>query len=297
MSLSIKTNVSSIASQRHIRDNNKEINKTNQRLASGQRVVDGSDGGAELSISETVRGKVKSLQAARRNANDAVNMLRSMEGGLTEVSNLLIRMKELSLQASTATLGDEERAIIQTEIKTSLDEIDRIAQSAEYNEKKLLSGREETLDFQVGLNNDFGGKKSLNLADYNMNTDVLGVRDVNVTDIKSAQAALDPLTKAIDILSELRVDVGTFQEGLQHNSTMNEINEVNFSEARSRVIDADFADEVSHKTRKTIAANAGVSMLAQANTDPGKLVTLFDAGPANPMMQGPIRAVAPIRMF
>ena len=154
MSLRIATNTQALAAQRFLTTNHENQNRSLEHLASGSRINRAGDDAAGLAISEKLRSHTRSLKQATRNANDGVSMIQTAEGAMNEVSNILIRLRELSIQSSSDTIGDTERSFVDKEVQHLKQEIDRISNVTEFNGRKLMNGTEQDLDIQIGLHNN-----------------------------------------------------------------------------------------------------------------------------------------------
>lgn len=266
MGMRINTNVNSLSARRTLGNTTKQIGNTLSKLSSGERITAASDDAAGLAISEKLKANIRSMDQAKRNANDGISMIQTAEGGLNEVSSILIRLRELSVQAASDTQGDTERNFSNLEYQNLKKEIERISQVTEYNGTKLLNGKEQTLDFQIGVNNvDFEDRVKYNTEKLNSTLDSLGVGDLEVTSKESSQTSLASLDKAISHIAGQRAELGALQNRL--NSTINNLNVTgeNLSAANSRVRDADYAQISSENTKLSILQSAGTSVLAQSN--------------------------------
>ena len=154
MGLRINTNTASLSAQRSLGMTNRRVNDNLRKLSSGERVTKASDDAAGLAISEKLKAQIRGFRQAKRNANDAISMIQTAEGGLSEISNIVIRLRELAVQAASDTIGNKERDFTNIEFQQLKDEIDRISRSSEFNGTALLDGTGGVLDFQVGINND-----------------------------------------------------------------------------------------------------------------------------------------------
>ena len=154
MGFRINTNVPSIAAQRSLNQNTNQQTSTFAKLASGTRINKAADDAAGLAMSEKLKARIRGTKQAERNANDGISLIQTAEGALSEISNILIRLRELSVQASSDTIGDNERKFSNLEYQNLKEEIERISQVTEFNNKKLLNGEGDKYDFQIGLYND-----------------------------------------------------------------------------------------------------------------------------------------------
>ncbi len=278
MALSIYTNVASIDAQRNLSVSQGQLSKSMQRLSSGLRINGASDDAAGLAISENMRGQIRSMNQAARNANDGVSMIQTAEGSLNESSAILVRMRELATQSATGTVGSTERGYIQSEMNKLSSEIDRIANSTEFSGQKLLNGglSATPMSFQIGTRNVKNNDTislSVNKAD---STAIFGASGtVNVSDQASAQKALDTLDAAIISISSERANLGATQNRLQSTINNLQVGIENTSASESRIRDVDVASETAALTRGNIMTQAGTAILAQANQAPQTALSLL----------------------
>lgn len=268
MALRINTNTQAIAAQRHLSLNHEAQNHTLEKLASGSRIVRAADDAAGLAISEKMKSHIRSMRQAERNANDGVSLVQVAEGGMNEVGNILTRIRELSIQSASDTIGDVERGFINKEVVGLKSEIERIALSTEFNGRKLLDGNSETLDIQVGIkNNDFEDRFKFNAKSLTSTLASLGLTDIDNSSKESSQKNLEMVDSAITKINGNRAEIGALQNRLQ--STINNLGiyRENLSAANSRVRDADMAEETTDLTRNNILTQATVSVLGQANSN------------------------------
>lgn len=267
MGLRINTNVQSLNAQRNLTVSNEKQALSLNKLSSGQRITKAGDDAAGLAISEKLKGSIRSLQQANRNANDGISLIQTAEGGINEVSNILLRLRELSVQAASDTVGDTERGFTDKEFQALKGEIDRIAQVTNYNGTSLLNGSGDTLDFQVGIQNS---PENDRLQYKTSNSDVtlgkLGLSSTGTVSKADAQENLGKIDQAIQSVNENRAGLGALQNRL--SSTVNNLGTTteNLSAANSRIRDADMAVESSELTKQGILAQAGAAVLSQANS-------------------------------
>lgn len=268
MGLRIGTNVQSLSAQRNLGISNSNQKAAIEHLASGSRIYRSADDSAGLAISEKMRAGIRSMGQATRNASDGIGMIQVAEGGMNEVSNILVRFRELSTQAASDTVSDNERSFIDKEVQGLKSEIDRIAKSTEFNGRKLLAGEGEKLEIQIGLHNNAElDRFNYDPAKTNASLDALGIGDLHTKDKASAQENLDKIDQAISTLSEHRSEMGALQNRLQSTINNNMIYSENLSAARSRIADVDIASETAELTKQNILSSAGISVLSQANTN------------------------------
>ena len=267
MGFRINTNVSSIAAQRSLSTVNRESQNTLAKMSSGTRITRAADDAAGLAISEKLKAQIKSNAQANRNANDGISMVQTAEGGLDEISNMLTRLRELSIQSASDTVGNTERGFTDMEYQNLKKEIERISQVTEFNGTKLLAGQGDKLDFQIGANNDaFQDRISYDVADVNASAASLGVDGIGVNTKEGAQSSLETIDNAIEKVSGQRASLGAIQNRLISTSNNLQITNENLSAANSRIRDVDYADVAAKNARNNILGQAGTAVLAQANT-------------------------------
>jgi flagellin len=253
------------------------LDKSLERLSSGYRINRAGDDAAGLAISENLRAQVRGLKQASRNAQDGVSLVQVAEGGLNEVSSILIRLRELAVQAASDTIGPVERQFLNVEYDQLVSEIDRIADSTEFNGTPLLSGSGSVLDFQVGTRNDPNiDRLSFDASKADANSAAIGVNLTSVADKASAQTSLAAIDSAIVSVSAMRADFGAIQNRLQSTIGNIAVSVENLSAANSRIRDVDVAEETAEMTRNNILLQAGTSVLAQANQTSNTALSLLN---------------------
>jgi flagellin len=278
MGLRINTNVASLNAQRNLSVTKLAMDKTLEKLSSGQRINRAGDDAAGLAISENLKAQIRGLGQAERNAQDGVSLVQIAEGALAEVSNILIRLRELSVQAASDTIGPTERKFLNVEFEQLTSEVDRIANSTEFNRVPLLNGTGAVFDIQIGTRNDpISDRLTFDASSADVNVAALGLNLASVADKISAQNSLSSIDQAIISVSGIRADFGALQNRLQ--STINNIavGVENLSSANSRVRDADIAKETAELTKNNILVTAGTSVLAQANASTKNALNLIQA--------------------
>lgn len=266
MGLRIGTNVQSIAAQRNLSANSAAQKSSLEKLSSGSRIVRSADDAAGLAISEKMRAQIRSVRQDVRNASDGISLIQTAEGAMNEVGNILVRFRELSVQAASDTIGDAERGFINKEVQQLKSEIDRISASTEFNGRKLLVGEGEQVEIQVGFqNNPTLDRITYDTAKINTTSSHLGVGDLSTLTKHDSQENLSKVDDAIRLLTENRSEMGALQNRLQ--STINNLGiyDENLSAARSRIFDVDMASETAELTKQNILSQASTSVLSQAN--------------------------------
>lgn len=262
----ISTNVPSIAAQRTLSETNRLKDSSLAKMSSGQRIGSASDDAAGLAISEKLKANIRGLNQANRNTNDGISLIQTAEGGLNEVSNILVRLRELSVQSASDTVGDSERKFTDLEFQNLKSEIERISAVTEFNGQKLLNGEGQKLDFQIGVNNVEGQDRiSYDTQKVNAGISNLGISEVGVSSKEGARSSLADLDKAIEGISGQRAELGALQNRLTSTSSGLQIMSENLSSANSRIRDTDYAEESAKSAKYSILSNAGTSVLSQAN--------------------------------
>nr|MEE4269929.1 flagellin [Candidatus Krumholzibacteria bacterium] len=272
MGIRINTNVSSLNTQRHLANNSTQFSKSMEKLSSGLRINRAGDDAAGLAISEGLKADIRALDQASRNAADGISLVQTGEGALDEVSNILLRMKELAEQSMNGTLSDTDRGYLDSEYTALSSEIDRIAAGTEFNGVTLLDGNLD-VDIQVGIGT--GSSDSVNMAvSDNMNASGIGISS-DIGDASAAGTAMGEIDDAIATVTETRSAFGAVQNRLESSIRAIDMTAENLSAANSRIRDVDIAKETSRMTSFQILQQAGVSMLAQANMSTGLAMALM----------------------
>jgi flagellin len=266
MGFRIATNVSSISAQRNLMISNRDGESNLSKLSSGSRIAKAADDAAGLAISEKLKANIRSMKQADRNANDGISMVQTAEGGLNEVSSILVRMRELAMQTSSDTVGDSEREMSNMEYQNLKLELERISQVTEFNGKKLLSGNGGIYDFQIGVNNDqFEDRITYDANHINSRLDGLSISELDIASKGGSQDSLGSLDSAIEKVSGYRAFLGAIQNRLVSTSNNLQVGVENMSAANSRIRDVDYAEATAVKAKNDILSAAGTSVLAQAN--------------------------------
>jgi flagellin len=289
----------SLIAQRHFANSSTEVQTHMERLSSGERINKAADDAAGFAISEGLRADLRSLAQARRNTNDGVSLIQVAEGGLSEIGNIMIRLRELAIQSASDTIGVRERGYLNREFTALKDEMDRIALGTEFNGTRLLTGNAEVpeallkdhtrppLEIQVDKEYypDIDGIDKpnplniikLDFSKMNLMTEgegsleLGGARSADGTLVDSkehAQMSISKIDDAMQKVSSYRADMGALQNRLQSADNNLAVRIENLGAARSRIRDADFAQETSEYTQQSILNQAGASILTQANQLP-----------------------------
>ena len=275
MAISIRSNIASLNAQRNLTQTQNQLNNSLERLSSGYRINRAGDDAAGLAISESMKSQIRGLHQAERNANDGISLLQTAEGALSEVSNILIRMRELSVQAVNGSLTGTDRGYLNTEFDNLRNEITRIANVTEFNGTALLNADSNTFSFQVGIKNDGNSQIKVELSSMTAATAGLNLNSSRITGQTVAQTTIDSIDSAIGSVSSLRATIGASQNSLSTTIANLSTNAENLTAANSRIRDVDVAKETSEMTRQQILVQAGISVLAQANQAPQTVLQLL----------------------
>ncbi|ABK42597.1 flagellin domain protein [Magnetococcus marinus MC-1] len=270
MSMSIITNVASLQAQRKLSGTTNALSQTYERLSSGLRINGAADDAAGLTISTRMTAQIRGLNQASRNANDGISLVQVTEGALQETEAALQRMRELAVQASSATYTNTDRADLNDELTQLVTEITRIATETKFNGMVMLSAT-QTYDIQVGA--DAGQK--ITVSTTAAGASALGVTAASITSAGLASIAIGKIDAAIASVSDMRSVLGSQQNRLEAAiANLDNVSE-RTQAARSRIMDADIAQETANLTKQSILQQAGAAMLAQANQQPQLMLSLL----------------------
>lgn len=266
MGLRIATNVQSLAGQRSLSQVKREQSESLEKLASGSRINKAGDDAAGLAISEKLKSNIRGVKQATRNAGDGVSLIQTAEGAMNEVNNILIRLRELSVQSASDTIGDKERAYSDMEFQQLVTEVERIATSTTFNDKQLLSGEGEEMEFQIGIHNvEKNDRIKYMPQDTSVRVGELGIEGLNVATKGDSQNNLEVIDGAINKVNTSRAQLGALQNRLQSTIRNLEVKSENLSGANSRIRDTDIAEETAKLAKSNILTASSTSVLAQAN--------------------------------
>ncbi len=275
MPLRINQNIPSLNAQRGLTSVTTRLEKNFAHLSTGLRIATASDDAAGLGISERLRSQTRSLAQAQRNANDGISLVQTAEGSLEEVSNILIRMRELAVEASNGTASSSDKNTLDAEFQDLLDEIDRIAGATEFNSIKLLNGATTSLSLQVGSGVTSNDSITVTLSASRTSDLGISTLDISAATTASVTTAITNITTAIDTVTAARGDLGGLQNRLQSTIANLGISIESLSAAESRIRDVDVAFETADLTRNSILQQAAVSILSQANVQPQLALALL----------------------
>lgn len=275
MSMRINTNVNSVFAQKHLSRTQDKLRSNFEHLSSGLRITKAADDAAGLALSEGMRAEIRSLHQAKRNTQDGVSVVQTAEGALQEVTDIVSRMRELSVQASSGVLQATERAYLQTEFAAMQTEIDRIADSTSFNGLNITDGSTASVTVQVGAQNTANDRIDITLVDANTAALGIAAATVDLASAANAQTAITALDTAMDSINNGRADLGASQNRLSSAMANLENYTENLIDAESRIRDVDFASETAELSRNQVFSQAGTSVLAQANQGPQAALALI----------------------
>jgi len=269
----INTNVKSIMAQNALSTNNRALGKAMEQLSTGKRINGAADDAAGLAIASRMQAQIRGLNQGVRNANDAVAMIQTAEGSTKEITNMLERMRELSVQAANDTYGTQDREAIGVEITQLKEEIDRIATNTEWNGKKILGDAATSYNYQVGAGSTTFSAVSVTFTA--MNATSLGVNNLSMISYGSAADAISTIDAAIQSVDTFRATLGA-KINRMTSAAENLANiSMNTAASRSRIEDADYAQATTELARTQIIQQAATAMLAQANQQPQAVLSLL----------------------
>lgn len=275
MGLRISTNLPAIAAARSLGVQQQRTEKAFAQLGSGNKITKAADDAAGLAISESLRGQVRGAKQARTNAFNAISLVQVSEGGLNEISNIMIRLRELGVQAASDNIGNTERGFIANEASNLIEEADRIAASTRFGDKVLLDGSGEEMEFHVGA---FGGEENVIrfATDADATGSALGYDGIDLSSKSGAKKALSTVDNALEKLGGLRANFGAMQSRLETTVSNLDNQYENLSAAKSRIADTDIAESSANLTSAQILQQASIATLAQANSNGSAALRLIN---------------------
>jgi flagellin len=280
MAAVINTNVGSLTAQRNLSTSQSSLATSMQRLSSGLRINSAKDDAAGLAIAERMNAQVRGMNVAIRNANDGISLAQTAEGALSKVGDALQRMRELAVQARNATNSSSDKDSLNKEFSELQSEISRVLGGTSFNGKKILGADATELTFQIGANTTENDEISITTNDMTADSDITAVTassaaiDQNA-DVSEIAAVIDDLDTAIDTVNDQRATFGASQGRFEAIISNLQQSVEAQSAARSRIMDADFAQETANMSRAQILQQAGTAMIAQANQQPQQVLQLL----------------------
>ena len=272
----INTNIASLNAQRNLSTSQSSLNTSLQRLSSGLRINSAKDDAAGLAISERMTSQIGGLNQAARNANDGISLVQTAEGGLNETSNILVRLRELTIQAASDTVGDAERGFLDKEYQQLMTEVDRISASTTFNGTNLLNGEGKgSMDFQVGAFAGEQNKITFDSSETNASAGEIGIAGSTIANKDDALSSISTVDEAIAKVSSQRSNLGAIQSRLASTVKNLEVQTINQDSARSVIQDVDVASSSAALASNNVVKNAAVSTLSQANQIPMSALRLL----------------------
>ena len=265
----IQHNIAAINSYRNLGTNQSALSKNLEKLSSGYRINRAGDDAAGLAISESMRSQINGLNQATKNANDAIGLIQTAEGALTETHSMLQRLTTLASQSANGTYNTVARGNLQKEVNRLLEEINRISNDTDFNGVKPISAG--TITFQIGPT---AGER-LALTTCGMAASDISINTINVSTLSGGNDAITKIKSAINKVSDYRADLGAAQNRLEHTVNNLKVTSENITAAESRIRDTDMADEITAFTKNNILLQASQSMLAQSNSVPQSVLSLL----------------------
>lgn len=276
MGLRIATNIASQSVQKNLKEVSNAGNSELERLSSGKRITKAADDAAGLAIATNLEAQTRGLRQATRNANDGVSLVQTAEGGLNETSNILVRLRELTIQAASDTVGDKERGFLDKEYQQLMKEVDRISDSTAFNGTNLLNGEGKgAMDFQVGSFAGEQNKITFDSSETNSSSENIGVGGTTIGSKDDALSSIASVDSAIEKVSSQRSNLGAIQSRLQSTIKNLETQTINQDSARSVIQDVDVADASAKLASNQVVKNAAISTLSQANGIPNSALRLI----------------------
>ena len=277
----INHNIAALNTYRQLNNANNAQSKSMEKLSSGLRINKAGDDAAGLAISEKMRGQIRGLDMASKNAQDGISLIQTAEGGLNEVHSILQRMRELAVQSSNDTNVEEDRTALNNEFKQLGDELERIKDKSTFNTQDLFKGAASSVNssgklvLQVGANADDVINLDLTTSGVNLTDIVTTAKSASIGSQASAADAITSINNLIETVSSGRSYLGAIQNRLEHTITNLDNASENLTAAESRIRDVDMAKEMMEQTKNSILAQASQAMLAQANQQPQSVLQLL----------------------
>lgn len=274
MSLRINTNMASLTARRGLDAQQKRTEHAVRALSTGSRITQAADDAAGMAIAQKIGSDIRGLGVARQNSENAISFIQVGEGGLNEVNNILVRLKELGVQSASDTLGDDEREFVDMEAQQLISEVTRIANTTKFGQTNLLNGDSNELEFQVGVNADDDNVITFK-SGANATASALGISGLSFDSKSGARSALSDLDDALLQVGGMRANFGALQNRLDSTVRNLDVQRENYSAANSRIRDADIAQETADLASAQVLQQASISMLAQANQSTASALRLL----------------------
>jgi flagellin len=279
MALTVRTNMAAIGAINNLNRTQGSLSSSLGKISSGLRINRAADDAAGLSVASRMNSDNTSLKQAMRNTNDGISMVQTAEGGLSELHNILVRMRELSVQASNETYNTTDRSMIATEMGQLKSEYVRIASTANFNRVSILKGTDTAFNIQVGIQDNADNRININLASLNSTMGAVGLTFTGGVAssgfLSNAQGNVSTIDAALSKIATRRARLGAIQNRLENALSEATSYSENLSASQSQIMDVDYASESANMTRYQIQQQAGVAALAQAKAIPQSIVSLL----------------------
>ncbi len=267
-SLLLRTNIPSMEAQKNLGISTRALAVSFNRLSSDKRIIAPADDAAGLAISESMKSQSRSFVVAERNASDAISMVQTAEGALSEVHSIMGRMRELAMQGANGSYTSTDRGYLDVEYQAHKAEVQRIQQAATFNGGQLLASNGENIQFHVGLNNVSTDQLILSFSGFGLPTIMASTNQIGGSSVTSAQGALGVIDASLSIISTTRARFGAAMNRLNITASSIQTMRLNLAAANSRIEDVDVAMETSGLTKDQVLSQSAVSVLAQTNQLP-----------------------------
>ena len=270
----VSTNIQSMVAQRYVQQHTEEQSQEDGKLSSGERIVRAADDPSGLAISEKMKSIIRSNSQAERNTNDAVSLLQVAEGSLSSMQEIGIRLRELGVQASSDTVSDMDRAIIDKEFQQLSKEVERLTASTSFNGNNIIKDKSSVYDLQIGTGGDSLDRIRYDMGKIMDSRNNFGINAVNLRSKESSQNSLGAIDKMMTEISSSRAQLGAM--GTRMNSSLQnlQISRENLSASNSKIRDTDMAAEAANRAKSQIAQSASLAMLKMSNEQPGVILKL-----------------------
>jgi flagellin len=280
MAITVRTNIAALRATTRLGQTQNGLTSSLERISSGLRINRSADDAAGQAVASKMESDNTSLKQAMRNTNDAISLVQTAEGGLNEIYNILVRLRELAVQASSSSYNSADRAQMDTEFDELTKEINRIADSSNFNRTNLLNSSGSAMSFQIGIHQNSDNVLSIQLSNFAATGVALGIGGLSagangICSIAKATAAIATLDTAIDSLNTSRSTLGALQNRLENSLNEAASYSENLSSAVSQILDVDYASESANMTRYQIMQQAGVAALGQAKAIPQSVISLL----------------------
>ena len=275
MALTVRTNIAALRSINQLNKTQASLTGSLEKISSGLRVRRAADDSAGLAVASRMSSDNVSLRQSMRNANDGVSLVQTAEGTLSEIGNILSRMRELSVQSSNGTYSASDRALIDKEFSLMKNEIRRVASNSTFNGISLLAGKTGSITLQIGIDNNATNKISIQMSAISASQGALAVSQLSVANNTSALAAIASIDSAINTVNTARAELGSTQNRLEAALSEATNYSENLAGSYSQIMDLDYATESATMTRYQIMQQAGVAALGQAKSIPQSVISLL----------------------